>query len=197
MGSLPRRRFLAILAPSLLLPRGWAAGPFDLKARGTVIMLRHAYAPGIGDPAGFDLADCHTQRNLSDEGRTQARALGAQLRAAGLSPTTRVFTSPWCRCRETARLLGLEASIVLEALSSFFARSEETDRIMTALREFLRRLPTDGPPIVMVTHQVNLSALTDEFMQSGEGVVLRLTGTREPIVVGKWQSRRDSDEKQP
>jgi broad specificity phosphatase PhoE len=197
MSPLRRRRFFAALAAWLILPCAFAAEPLDLRAPGTVIVMRHAFAPGTGDPAGFDLADCRTQRNLNDEGRAQARALGEQLRAAGLSPTTRVYTSPWCRCRETARLLGLSEPVVLDALSSFFARSGETDRIMTALREFLRTLPTDGPPIVMVTHQVNISALTDEFMQSGEGVVLRLNGTAQPAVSGRFTSVRDGGVKNP
>ncbi len=191
------RRFLALLAVGLSLPAVFAAAPPDLRAPGTVIVLRHAYAPGTGDPAGFDLADCRTQRNLSDEGRAQARALGRQMRAAGLPPTTAVFTSPWCRCQETARLLELGTPVVLNALSSFYAAPGETNRIMTELRAFLQALPVDGPPLVMVTHQVNISALTQAFMSSGEGVVLRLNGTTEPTVVGRIPAPRDEGVKSP
>jgi broad specificity phosphatase PhoE len=119
------------------------------------------------------------------------------LRAAGLTSATAVFTSPWCRCQETARLLGLASPVVLGALRSFYATPDETDQVMTELRAFLQALPVDGPPLVLVTHQVNISALTREFMASGEGVVLRLDGSREPPLVGRIPAPRDDAVKSP
>ncbi len=76
------------------------------EAPGTVAIMRHAIAPGTGDPSGFDIGDCSTQRNLDDRGRKQARKVGQAFRAAGIA-VDRVLTSQWCRCRETARLLEL------------------------------------------------------------------------------------------
>ena len=71
-----------------------------------VLMLRHANAPGTGDPAQFQLRDCATQRNLDDSGRAQARAIGAWLRSKGIAKA-QVYSSQWCRCLETAALLGI------------------------------------------------------------------------------------------
>lgn len=191
------RRIIAAFVSWVTLSVVAGAAEIDLTAPGTVILLRHAHAPGTGDPADFDLADCRTQRNLNAEGRAQARTLGRQLRATGLGSSTTVYTSPWCRCRETARLLDLAAPAVLDALGSFFARPGETDRIMTDLREYLRTLPVKTPPIVMVTHQVTISALTGEFMSSGEGIVLQLNGTAHPAVVGRLAFPSDGEVKNP
>ncbi len=76
----------------------------ELAKPGRVLILRHAEAPGVGDPPGFRLGDCATQRNLNESGRRQAQALGARLANAGVT-TAQVYSSQWCRCLETARLL--------------------------------------------------------------------------------------------
>ena len=156
----------------------WAAAANDALTRlvepGHVLLLRHANAPGVGDPPGMRLDDCATQRNLDDRGRAQARRLGERLRAAGLADV-RVFTSQWCRCRETARLLAVGPVEELTALNSFFEQPETKPARIRALREFLDRLPHDGRPVVLVTHQVTITALTGYFPSSGEGLVLRLT----------------------
>lgn len=140
---------------------------------GQVLVMRHARAPGVGDPPGMRLGDCATQRNLDEHGRAQARQLGERLRAAGFTKT-RVFTSQWCRCRETARLLGLGPVEDLPLLNSFFAEPDRRDAQTRAWRDFLDRLPRDGPPVIFVTHQVNITALTGFFPDSGEGLILRL-----------------------
>ncbi len=153
----------------------------SLGRPGVVIFLRHALAPGVGDPPGFDLLDCSTQRNLNDAGRAQARKLGEYLRANGLREgEVEVFTSAWCRCRETAELLGLGKPKVLPALNSFFAQPREREATMEALRKFLRERPVDGLPIVLVTHQVNITAFTQSFPSSGEGRAFLLNGTDQP-----------------
>ncbi len=85
-----------------------------------ILLMRHAAAPGIGDPPDFDLADCDTQRNLSEAGREQARGLGERLRAAGLEEI-RVFAGPWCRNADTARLLGYGEPEILDALGSIIS----------------------------------------------------------------------------
>lgn len=151
-----------------------AADALQLLAQpGHVLIMRHANAPGVGDPPGMVLDDCATQRNLDGRGRTQATRLGERLRAAGLAEV-RVFTSQWCRCRDTARLLAVGRVEDLPALNSFFEQPERREAQIRTLREFLARLPRDGRPVVLVTHQVNITALTGYYPSSGEGLVLRL-----------------------
>lgn len=150
---------------------------------GTALLLRHALAPGIGDPPGFELDDCSTQRNLSAAGREQARALGERLRALGI-PSARVYSSRWCRCLETARLLDLGPVQPLPALDSFFRTRNAGPSRTRAAREFLAALPP-GPPVILVTHQVNISALSGRFAASGEGVVVRMSSQGEVEVPGE------------
>jgi phosphohistidine phosphatase SixA len=140
------------------------------RTPGAVILFRHAIAPGTGDPADFRLGDCTTQRNLSDQGRAQARAIGQALRDADVRPA-QVLTSQWCRARETAELLGFGQPEDLPALNSFFADRAEGPAQTDSLRGIIAALP-EGQTVVMVTHQVNITALTGVTPASGEGVVL-------------------------
>ena len=163
-----------------------SATPFPIERLdegGYVIMLRHALAPGVGDPENFRLDDCATQRNLSEEGRAQARRLGERLRAHGIA-AAKVYSSQWCRCLETAELLNLGPVQELPALNSFFSRPGDRAPNLEALRGFLADLPEQGPPVILVTHQVTISAITDRGAVSGEAVVLEADGTGRPPVVG-------------
>lgn len=99
-----------------------------------VLFLRHALAPGSGDPAGFHLGDCATQRNLSTDGRAQARALGQAIRALNL-PIAQVLTSQWCRARDTATLLNLGDPIDEPGLNSFLATQTHARRRWTGWQE--------------------------------------------------------------
>ncbi len=155
----------ALAAPAWAQPPGIEA----LREPGAVALLRHADAPGTGDPAGFALGDCATQRNLGDAGRAQARAIGARLRRAGVR--ARVFSSAWCRTRETADLLGLGPVTLLPALNSFFQDSAAGPAQTEALRRFIA--DWTGGPLILVTHQVNITALTGVYPRSGELVLLR------------------------
>lgn len=174
--SISRR---ALLAPALLLPAAaWASEADALLRRlgdgGHLGLMRHALAPGTGDPPGLRLDDCATQRNLGAEGRDQARHLGDRLRQAGIA-RARVLTSRWCRARETAALLGMGPPEDLDLLDSFFAaRADEAARTR-ALRGWIAAAPLD-PPVVLVSHQVNITALTGVFPASGELLVLRRAG---------------------
>lgn len=140
-----------------------------LQAGGHVALIRHADAPGTGDPPSFVLEDCSTQRNLSAGGQAQAARLGAAFRANGVS-VDRVLTSGWCRCIDTARLAFGEAE-VWPPLHSFF-RDASTEAEQTA--EVRARVAAwNGPgTLVMVTHQVNITALTDIFPAAGEVIAL-------------------------
>ncbi len=148
--------------------RAWAA----LAEPGHALLMRHARAPGTGDPAGFTLGDCSTQRTLNDAGREQARGIGERLRAHGIKERP-VFTSRWCRCRETAEFLGVGPVEPLDGLNSFYGDHYTEADVLPILRAFLRLRPLDPPP-VLVTHQVVITALTGEFASEGEMFIVRV-----------------------
>lgn len=150
------------------------------------VLMRHAIAPGTGDPANFQLDDCSTQRNLSSEGRSQAQRTGQAFQEKNVR-VERVLSSQWCRCLETAELLDLGTVEPFAPLNSFF-RDRSTEPQQTAqVRQYL--LSQNDPGVtVMVTHFVNIAALTGSGISSGEMVVLRLNndelevlGTIEPF----------------
>jgi broad specificity phosphatase PhoE len=160
----------------------WAA----LRQGGHVALIRHALAPGTGDPAGFTPGACDTQRNLSEEGREQARRIGDLFRENGI-PQARVFTSAWCRSRETAELLRLGPVTALEPLDSFFRRRSEGDDQTRALADWIAEQDA-LPPIVLVTHQVNITALTGVFPGSGEILIVGREG-ESTVVRGRVATR--------
>jgi phosphohistidine phosphatase SixA len=157
---------------------------FDASAQGLVVMLRHSQTdPGVGDPPEFRVDACETQRNLSAAGREQARRTGPALAAAGLAPT-RVRSSHWCRCLDTATLAFGKVEPWAPLNSFFGARNTEPDQT-AALRRTLAALPA-GQVEVWVTHQVNVTALTGQWLAMGEGLVLRHDpAAAKPVVVGK------------
>ena len=145
-----------------------------LRAGGCAVMLRHAQTePGVGDPPNFRLGQCSTQRNLSDAGRQQAALIAQWFNSRALKPSG-VWSSPWCRCKDTAAALGPYQ--VLAALASTFAGKSDAPAQTVALR---KRLTTIKPLQfeVWVTHQVNITALSGEGAAMGEAVVLRAGGS--------------------
>jgi phosphohistidine phosphatase SixA len=157
-----------------------------LRAGGHVALMRHASTePGLGDPPGYRLDDCATQRNLSAQGREEARRIGETLRKEGVA-IEKVYTSPWCRCRDTAREAFGKADD-WEALSSFFEdRSREpglTERVKNRIGTYSTRKPKGT--VVMVTHNVNVAALTNVSTGMGEIVVVRPDGCCGLKVVGR------------
>jgi broad specificity phosphatase PhoE len=175
------RLYRRSLAAFLLLPvaaRAEDAG-WDLLRQGrAAAILRHAIAPGGGDPPGFRLEACETQRTLSDEGRAQARAIGDAFRARGIA-AAKVLSSGWCRCRETAELMRLGPVAREPALDSFFGDRSLGPARTEALRALLAAW--SGGPLVLVTHQVNITALTGVFPASGETVLVRTGGAPEVL----------------
>ena len=174
---------LASMAALLLVPAPTSAdaGFARLSEPGIVAIVRHAHAPGTGDPESFTLDDCATQRNLGVRGREQAREIGAATRAAG-AIVDRVLTSQWCRCRDTARLLDLGPVEDLPVLNSFFRNPARSDRQTAELRQFLFGLPP-GETVIPVTHHVNIRALTGRVVTSGEVVLLQVGRARTISVV--------------
>jgi 8-oxo-(d)GTP phosphatase len=154
----------------------------SLNTPGHFAIMRHALAPGTGDPAEFTLNDCRTQRNLSTEGRVQAAQIGARFRANGIE-SAEVFSSQWCRCLETAELLGLGTVVEFPSINSFFRNREYRDPQTSELQEWLTRHPADKPTI-LVTHQVNITALTGIFPASGQLVFVRVTSDGDVSVTG-------------
>ncbi len=157
-----------------------------VRAGGHVVLLRHAIAPGVGDPPGFTLGNCSTQRNLSVEGRAQAAKIGELFRANGIRKA-RVFSSQWCRCLDTARLLELGPVQELPILNSFFERSEREQQQTRALRKWLAEQHLNEP-LVLISHQVNITALTGVYPASGELVVIRRSKSGAISVVGSTKT---------
>lgn len=158
--------------------QAWAA----LREGRAVLLMRHAIAPGMGDPSNFKLGDCSTQRNLDQAGREQAQRWGTVLRAQQISP--QLLSSRWCRAQDTAREMGLAAVQVLPALDSFFqtpaAAREQTAQLVAQINAH-----TVQTPRVMVSHQVNITALTGIFPASGEGLILALPLTAPAQVLAR------------
>ena len=163
-----RRRPLLLL-PLMAAP-AWAAG----TPAGPVLLMRHAQTdPGVGDPPGFVLGRCATQRNLSPEGRAHARAFGARLGTLALRPGG-IRSSRWCRCLHTgdeiAAALGEEPGLKPEpwfALDSFFDDRLREPAQTAALRQRLGTLRGPGFEL-WVTHQGNIAALTGAGASMGQ-----------------------------
>jgi phosphohistidine phosphatase SixA len=179
--SRTRRRLL--LASATLL--GWTqaraqsgAGAFwaALQQPGAVVLMRHAQTePGVGDPPGFRLDVCGSQRNLSDAGRAQARRVAAAFAAAGVVPGD-VRSSAWCRCVDTARLAFGQAT-VWPAINSTFQGQGDPDRGRAEVLAAARAWRGPGP-LVLVTHQVNISHITGEFTAMGDMLAARFADGR-------------------
>lgn len=153
------------LLPGAVAANDWAA----LDQPGAIAIMRHALAPGTGDPSTLQVGDCTTQRNLDERGRAQARAIGEAFRERGIV-FDKILSSQWCRTSETAELLGLGEVIEEPALNSFFQDFSTRDGQTADLRALLAR---EEGRLMMVTHQVNISALTGRATRSGEVLVIR------------------------
>ena len=134
-----------------------------------VIFLRHALAPGVGDPENFIKEDCSTQRNLNDKGRLQARLIGNYLRSTNLK-FSQILTSEWCRCIDTAKELNLGQWTTFSGLNSFFQVYEKKDQVMNKLQKKLDSLGYSDLAL-FVTHQVVISEQTGIVPRSGEMVL--------------------------
>lgn len=167
------RGLLAALALAMVSIPAMAAGDFWTlaKAPGHVVLMRHAEAPGTFDPPGYKLDDCATQRNLDANGRAQAARIGAAFKANQIV-FTRVLTSAWCRCKDTARLVAGFDATVFPALNSF-ARDQSRAAGQTArVRQEIDAV-NGFEPVLMVTHQVVITALTGVYPASGELIAVR------------------------
>lgn len=149
---------------------------------GHVALIRHSLAPGVGDPPGFVIDDCATQRNLSSQGHQQARQLGQGFRDRSIAISA-VHSSRWCRSLDTAHLLDLGDVIPTTSLDSFFRDRGRSEERTAATRELINAWNGQGT-LVLVTHQVNIAALVGVGLGSGEVIVARPDGD-ELVVVGR------------
>jgi phosphohistidine phosphatase SixA len=147
----------------------------DLETGSYVLMMRHADAPGYSDPDGYNLNDCSTQRNLGSTGRAQAKMIGQWLNSQGIV-SAQVFSSPWCRCKDTAALLDKGSVQVEASLGSFFEnrgnRQEQTRLTQIKIAQLLKVSPRK--PVIMVTHQVNIQAFAGQSVSSGSMVLVKV-----------------------
>ena len=142
----------------------------QLEEGGKLIFIRHAYAPGSGDPDNFNLNDCSTQRNLSKEGQRQAKYIGEFFRKNKVK-IDKVLSSEWCRCKETAKIAFKNFS-TNSFLNSFYSSkfAENKDKQVKALKEYIKKSKSDKN-LVLVTHYVLISEILNYGPSSGEIVV--------------------------
>ena len=152
---------------------------------GLVVLMRHAIAPGGGDPPGFTLGKCSTQRNLSAEGRSQARSIGREFREQRV-PVAAVLSSRWCRAVDTAKLLGLGTARPNLALDSVFTASQQiADRKKRQTEQIIRNHRGKPGVLVLVGHQANIIDLTGVAPDSGGAVIVRADRNGNIKVVGQ------------
>ena len=176
---------IAVLVNSVGLSH--ADGLWDaLKSGNHLVLMRHALAPGYGDPTNFDVKDCRPQRNLNEVGRQQSIDIGHLFRSNGIDKAI-VLSSQWCRCLATANLLNLGNVSELPFLNSFFENfyreQFQTDETIQWIRNAPLRIPT-----ILVSHQVNIAALTGYSAASGEMVFVRRSTDGRFKVIGSIQT---------
>ncbi len=170
-------------------------GPYieALRKGNCMVLIRHALTvPGIGDPPGMRLEDCATQRDLSEEGRAQSRRFGQWFRRHGLTPT-RVRSSQWCRCLNTAKEAFSEKNfgkpLAIEpwtALNSFFQGHGNRDRQLEEAMQEARAIAmrkSYGQFEVWVTHQVTITSLANHYASMGEMIVAAYDAPTKPLKI--------------
>ncbi len=152
--------------------------------KGYVLLLRHTIAPGVGDPENFKLNDCSTQRNLSQLGREDAKAVGDWLKRRDIK-ISRVESSRWCRAKETAQLLGIGRVRLNANLDSLFESKDPANAIQTVrVKKQIVDWRNKSGLLVLVGHFVNIGAVTGVGVGSGEGVLVKADSKGKIVVVG-------------
>lgn len=162
---------LLAFSPAQATEAGWAL----LREGGHVVLMRHAMAPGTGDPARFNIEDCATQRNLSERGRQQANRIGALL-SARAARTERVLTSRYCRCADTARYAFEENRIEpfepLDLPTGDEAHQKaQLEATMAEIRDF-----SGSGNLILVTHLENIQLLAGVRAREGEAIIIQPEG---------------------
>ncbi len=182
-----------LVVATALAVMAWTATASELadklKLPNHALLMRHALAPGTGDPTGYSLADCSTQRNLDAQGRQQASRTGQWLKRQGIQ-NAMVLSSPWCRCKDTARLLGLGPPEVEPAIASFYESSQEATDHTQRLQKRLAQLgPTKGDKaLILVTHHVNILDYMGSHVGSGDMVLVQFDAQGKLISAKRYPS---------
>ena len=154
----------------------------DLQDGQHVLLMRHADAPGYGDPTGYVIGQCSTQRNLDDYGKRQAKAIGVWLASQGTQKAD-VFSSPWCRCLDTATLLNKGPIKIEPSLGSFFdnmsLEKKQTKELEELIKSELSR--QSKAPLILVTHHVNIQAFTGKVVGVGDMVLVKVNKNGEHL----------------
>ncbi len=147
-----------------------------------VLLMRHADAPGYGDPQGYQLNQCSTQRNLGERGKKQAQAIGEWLTKQGIT-RAQVYSSAWCRCLDTAALLNKGAVTKEAALGSFFDDMSQSKKQTEDLAKLIQaeRIKYPKAPIIMVTHHVNIESFTGKVLNSGDMILVKVNSSGQAV----------------
>ena len=135
-----------------------------------VFFMRHALAPGFGDPENFKLDDCSTQRNLNGDGINQARKIAKKFKKNDVK-FTKVYSSHWCRCYETVKSMGLKYYELHTGLNSFYQNHSNKEEVMRELINLISSLNKKKGPYLFVTHYVVIGSYTKLYPDSG-GIVV-------------------------
>ena len=176
------QRAMAMLVVTLCLSTAALANLASPMTDGQhILLMRHADAPGFSDPAGYRLDQCSTQRNLGEFGKKQAERTGQWLSQQGIE-SAKVFSSPWCRCVDTATLLNKGPVVIDKSLGSFFGNMSLSGQQTEALRQLVQKTLKQFPktPIIMVSHHVNIEAFTGVMLGSGDMVLVKIGPNGKP-----------------
>ena len=156
-----------------------------------VLLMRHADAPGYGDPVDYKLGQCATQRNLGEAGKRQAKLIGDWLVQQGIKEP-KLFSSPWCRCLDTASLMNLGPTVIEPSLGSFYdemsLEKPQTKQLAKLIKKTLVELP--NKPIILVTHHVNIQAFTGKIIDVGDMVLVKVNQNGEHLSHTIYKSPR-------
>ena len=167
----PRLKFLIffiLLSPQILYADiNWLPAQEGNK----IILIRHSLAPGGGDPAGFKINDCKTQRNLNQVGVNQSKRIG-KLFKKNKVPIDQVLSSQWCRCKDTAKYAFTNYK-EFTALNSTFQSpyNKNESKQLKELYSFVKNWNGKGKNLVLVTHYSIITAITNAIPNSGEIVI--------------------------
>lgn len=166
----------------LIAPQAEAAIVDDLKDGQHVLLIRHADAPGYGDPTGYVIGQCSTQRNLGDYGKKQAMAIGSWLNKQGIDKA-QMMSSPWCRCSDTAQLMDLGPVKIEPSLGSFFddmsLEKKQTKELEQLIKSELEK--QSKAPVILVTHHVNIRAFMGKNVNQGDMVLVKVNKNGEYV----------------
>lgn len=156
----------------------------QLKNGQAMLLMRHSLAPGSGEPRNFELHLCPNQRNLSRSGQQQAEQWGQYLRSHGINRAT-IYSSQYCRALDTGRLMNLGEVQRLPALNNVRLNPENTRAQTTELRRFILQHTATEYPLILISHQVNITDFAGGFLRENEGYIIALPLLDKPLILAR------------